>query len=394
MKIIAAIVILGAVVVGVLKVSSYFQDYLNRGVEAAAVENLQRAEALVEEGNVLEAAELLRPILARVDDPSISTKALRLQAKLDQHNGDIEGALEHMRAAAEDFEGSPDQPEARLAYARLLEEHGRIEEAVEVYTAVRETAPPALRAPALTSLGRHLAAGNDPGGARALYEQAMRDAEWGGESWLEAATLVGDMNVAGLFSSMPTEDSKVYRVVSGDTITSIGSRMNTTQGLLLQANNLDNPNRLRLNQNLKYTPKDFEVVIELSTLRLYLLDKDGVFNVYSVGLGKPGNQTTPGRYKIGNKEKNPTWYKPGFGPIPPDDPRNELGTRWMPLVPEEEGLPTDLGIHGTIDPESVGKYSSMGCPRLQNVEVEELYNLIVRSTPVTVVQIYNPETRI
>jgi lipoprotein-anchoring transpeptidase ErfK/SrfK len=62
----------------------------------------------------------------------------------------------------------------------------------------------------------------------------------------------------------------------------------------------------------------------------------------------------------------------------------------MPLIPEVEGLPTDLGIHGTIRPESVGHYSSMGCPRLQNPEVEELYDLVVRSTPVTVVDRWEP----
>ena len=65
----------------------------------------------------------------------------------------------------------------------------------------------------------------------------------------------------------------------------------------------------------------------------------------------------------------------------------------MPLVPEEAGLPEDLGIHGTIDPDSIGKYSSMGCPRLYNEEAEELYDLVVRSTPVTVVEVYAPQER-
>ena len=144
--------------------------------------------------------------------------------------------------------------------------------------------------------------------ARRLYLQAKEDAEWGSEVWMDAAERIGDMNVTAIFSPAPTPDSKVYRVTSGDTLTTIGMRLNTTQGLLLGANNLASPDRLRLNQNLKYTPKDFEIVIELSTKRLYLLDADGLFNVYSVGLGKPGNDTTQGYYKIGNKEKDPTWY--------------------------------------------------------------------------------------
>ena len=392
-KIIAVIVVLGGVAFGVMRVSVYFQDYVNRGVEAAAVKNLDKARELFEQGDTLEAAKLLRPILARVEDPTISPQALMLQAELDQVAGDIDAALEHLRAASEDFEGSAEQPIASLAYAALLEESDRADEAFEVYALLRDTAPPALRAPALTALGRQKESEHDAEAARALYAQAMEDAEWGSDAWVDAAGRYGELRVAALFSSAPTSDSKVYRVLSGDTLTTIGMRLNTTQGLLLRANNLANANRLRLNQNLKYTPKDFEIVIERSTKRLYLLDSEGVFNIYDLGLGRPGNDTTPGKYKIGNKEKDPTWYKPGFGPIPPGDPRNELGTRWMPMVPEEEGLPRDLGIHGTIDPDSIGKYSSMGCPRLYNAEAEELYDLVVRSTPVTVVDVYTPRER-
>ena len=63
----------------------------------------------------------------------------------------------------------------------------------------------------------------------------------------------------------------------------------------------------------------------------------------------------------------------------------------MPMVPEEEALPTDLGIHGTIAPETIGTYASSGCPRMYKEDVEELYDLVVRSTPVFVVDTYSPE---
>ncbi len=389
-KIIVIIVVVGGVALGVIRASVFVQEYLNQGVEAAAVKNLEKARQLFEEGNWEEAGKLLEPILARVEDSVISPKALMLQAQLDRQAGQLDAAIDHLRAASEDFEESADQPVAALAYARLLEETGQEEIAFDVYAKIRDSAPPALRAPALTALGREQENEGAPEAARELYAQAMEDGEWGSEAWVEAAERIGDMNVAAIFSSRPTPDSKVFRVTAGNTLTSIGIQLNTTQGLLLRANNLPSPDRLRLNQNLKYTPKVFEVIIELSTNRLYLLDAEGVFNVYSVGLGRPGNDTTTGRYKIGNKEKNPTWYKPGFGAIPPNDPRNELGTRWMPLVPEEEGLPQDLGIHGTIDPSTIGLYTSMGCPRLYKEEVEELYDLIVRSTPVTIVEVYDP----
>ena len=175
-------------------------------------------------------------------------------------------------------------------------------------------------------------------------------------------------------------------VQKGDTLTGIGNKLNTTQGMLTRANGITDPSKLRLNQQLRYTPKDFTIIVERSRCRIYLVDKGGVFKKYSTGLGKPNYQTTLGSYKIGNKEKNPTWHRPGQAPVPPLDPENELGTRWLPLVPDEEGLPTDLGLHGTIHPESIGSYSSKGCPRMLRDDVEELYDLVVRSTPVRIVE--------
>ena len=62
----------------------------------------------------------------------------------------------------------------------------------------------------------------------------------------------------------------------------------------------------------------------------------------------------------------------------------------MPLIPVDEGLPRDLGIHGTIAPETIGSFSSSGCARMLNEEVEELYDLVVRSTPVDIVEVFEP----
>ena len=122
-------------------------------------------------------------------------------------------------------------------------------------------------------------------------------------------------------------------------------------------------------------------------MRIIILEDDANIGEMLVkALGKQGHETTLGNYKIGNKQKDPTWYRPEGGVVPPGDPENELGTRWMPLVPDEEGLPTDLGIHGTIDPTSIGYFSSRGCPRLHRADVEELYDLVVRSTPVIIVE--------
>lgn len=391
-KISLAILIVGGAVYGVMRFSEWFnKEYIVAGIEASAEADLLKARQLAEEGNAAEARLLLRPILARVDDEIITPKALILQADLEREAGNVEAAIESLRRASEDYAGSPGQPAAAIAYARLLEDTGDPDKAVEVYGRVKDTALPELAAPALSGLAREKQRANDLAGARDLYAKAVHDAPWGSRAWEEAAEALGALNVHFLFSSSRTPQSKTYKVARGDSLTSIGNRLNTTQGLLTRANGIANPNLLRPGQILKYTPKDFRVVIERSTCRLFLLDGDGLFKVYQVGLGSEGHETTLGKYKIGNKEKDPTWFKPGSEPIPSGDPRNELGTRWMPLVPEAEDLPTDLGIHGTIAPETIGQYASKGCPRLLNEDIEELYDLIVRATPAAIVETFSPD---
>jgi lipoprotein-anchoring transpeptidase ErfK/SrfK len=226
--------------------------------------------------------------------------------------------------------------------------------------------------------------------ARDLFRQAMTDSPWDSESWNSALDEMGKLNVSLIFAPGQTADSKTYTVSKGDNLTNIGIKLNTTQGLLVRANGLSETTQLSLGQSLKYTPKDFRIVVERSKCRLFLYEKDGLFKRYYVGLGMPGHETVLGKYTIGNKQKDPVWHKPGGVPIAAGDPANELGTRWMPLVPAEPGLPTDLGIHGTIAPETIGQYKSHGCPRMRKEDVEELYDLIVRSTPVEIVDTIEP----
>ncbi|MCH7958858.1 MAG: tetratricopeptide repeat protein [Candidatus Hydrogenedentes bacterium] len=391
-KVIFAILFVGGGIVGVVAFSRWFNhEFIGGAVEASAIDNLERARQLADSGNALEARKLLRPIIARVDNPSVTPKALMLLAKLDLAEDATESALENLRIATEDYPDSADQPIAAARYARLLEDSGETQRALTIYARIRDTAPPELRAPALMGLAREQRRAGDHIAARDLYRSAVRGAPWNSEEWYEAAAALGELNMTLITSVQKTPESKLYRVESGDSLTRIGTKLNTTQGLLMAANGITDPNRLHLGQSLKYTPKDFHIIIERSTCRLFLMDNSGLFKMYRVGLGKSGSDTTLGRYKIGNKEKNPTWFKPGSGGIPPGDPKNELGSRWMPLVPEETSLPRDLGIHGTIAPETIGKYASQGCPRLLNEDVEELYDVVVRSTPVTIVETYTPD---
>jgi lipoprotein-anchoring transpeptidase ErfK/SrfK len=104
---------------------------------------------------------------------------------------------------------------------------------------------------------------------------------------------------------------------------------------------------------------------------------------YQIGIGKQGSETPVGMYKVGEKTPEPTWFPPGSAPVPFNDARNPLGTRWMALQ-TEAGVNTSLGFHGTREPSSIGQQGSEGCIRLLNSDVEELYELLPRGTSVRV----------
>ncbi|HOV32106.1 MAG TPA: L,D-transpeptidase family protein [Candidatus Hydrogenedens sp.] len=303
-----------------------------------------------------------------------------LESKVEKPND----ALSVAEEAKNKCSSSIQYPYLQYRYAQIAETLGKKDVARSNYQEIIDRSSKGNRAYGYLGLARLELQDNNKIKARDLAQRAVMDAEWDSEIWNEALDMLGKLNVELIFSNLPTPESKVYTVQAGDTLTSIGSRLNTPIGMLCRANQISEDTKLRLNQTLKYTPKDFRLFVERSKCRAFLVDEQGIFKRYKVGLGKPGQNTTLGTYKIGNKQKNPTWFKPGEGPIPPGDPRNELGTRWMPLVPSEPGLPTDLGLHGTIAPETIGSYSSNGCVRFYPEDIEEIYDLIVRSTPVII----------
>ncbi len=386
-KIIVILIAISAAAYGVFRASRWFtEDFVAGTVEAEASVNLDEARELLDRGETAEAKQLLTPIVNRANDPDVAVPALILMAKASSLEGDSSEALELLGRAATEYPASAQRVVAMLDYALALEDAERFEEAHATYEQIRDNAPPAFRAAAYAGLGRQAKRDGNEQEALTLFRAALADAEWNSVTYTEALEALGPVNVRQLFATEKLPGSKYYEVKSGDSLTAIGVALNTTQGLLMRANGMDSPNRLRVGQRLKYTPKDFHIVIDIEARRLYLCDQDGPFRLYQTGLGKPGHETVPGEYKIGSKQKDPVWYPPDGGKIEAGDPRNQLGTRWMPLVPMREDLPSDLGIHGAVDPSTISTYSSNGCARLAMEEVEELYDLVVRSTLVRIVE--------
>jgi lipoprotein-anchoring transpeptidase ErfK/SrfK len=102
---------------------------------------------------------------------------------------------------------------------------------------------------------------------------------------------------------------------------------------------------------------------------------------YRVGLGRD-DSTPTGKWLVEpqRKLKNPTYYSPrGEGVIAADDPKNPLGEYWIALTGTDGQAvgKTSYGIHGTIDPTSIGKQSSLGCIRLRNEDIARVYEMLV-----------------
>lgn len=116
------------------------------------------------------------------------------------------------------------------------------------------------------------------------------------------------------------------------------------------------------------------LLINKTLNRLYFYRGTYPPQTYRIATGKTPGLTPEGWFIIINKHKNP-----GGGEKVQENP---FGSRWMGLkIPgHEDGL--KYGIHGTNEPESIGTYASGGCIRMENREVEELYQKVEKNTPV------------
>jgi L,D-transpeptidase catalytic domain/LysM domain len=188
-----------------------------------------------------------------------------------------------------------------------------------------------------------------------------------------------------------------YTVQGGDSYERIRKRQQlAVDWRLLERINRTPPNRIRVGQKLKLINGPFHVVVDKSDYRLDVFSgspDDQASWVYirsfNVGLGE--NDTTPigtFKVKIGGKAIAPNWTNPRTGEqFDGKDPKNPIGNRWIGI----EGLGaassfTSYGLHGTIEPDSIGQQRSMGCVRLVNTDVELVYELMCEDISVVKIQ--------
>lgn len=186
-----------------------------------------------------------------------------------------------------------------------------------------------------------------------------------------------EVNLDLIFSNtMIDAKTIVHEVRKGDTLGKLAKKYSTTVDLIRKSNNLKS-NMIRVGQKLRIWEGKFNIFVDKSQNILILKDEDQVIKVYDVSTGM-NNSTPAGRFKITTKLVDPVWFT-GGAVIPPESPKNVLGSRWLGF--DIQGY----GIHGTTEPESIGKQVTAGCVRMLNKDVEEVYAIVPEATLVVVV---------
>lgn len=130
------------------------------------------------------------------------------------------------------------------------------------------------------------------------------------------------------------------------------------------------------------------IIINLAEQRLYFFDPadGGTTQSFPIGVSREGWETPIGETRIVRKKAAPTWYPtasareedPTLGRKVAPGPENPLGTHALYL-----DWPTYL-IHGTNEPDGVGRRVSRGCIRLYPEDIIRLFEIAEVDTPVRV----------
>lgn len=303
----------------------------------AGVKYIMAASMMEESGDAM-ALDMLKEIASGEPDDEYYPASLYRLAAADRAGGIPEKAAERLETIVKNY---PRNRVAPLALFELAEIHmglRRWNEAISSYERIIDEFP------------------------SAGVSSAARDE-------------LGRINTYLIHSPMITEHDIAYTVRPGDTLEGIARRHNTTIELIMKANDLSSA-VIPVGKRLKVTPSNFKIFVDADENVLTLKLNGRFFKNYTVGTGEYG-KTPIGEFRITNKMPYPVWYAED-GVYPYGHPRNILGTRWMGI--DRRGY----GIHGTTEPESIGKHETAGCIRMLNEHVEELYDLVIPGVPVTI----------
>ena len=142
------------------------------------------------------------------------------------------------------------------------------------------------------------------------------------------------------------------------------------------------------------------IVVDPGAKYLYFILNGWTAIRYGIGVGREGFEWN-GEATVRRKAKWPRWTPPKYmvarDPLAakwadgmPGGPDNPLGARALYLYQGQ--VDTLYRIHGTNQPDSIGKAVSSGCIRLINADIADLYERVKIGAKVVVLPAQSPET--
>ncbi len=197
-----------------------------------------------------------------------------------------------------------------------------------------------------------------------------------------ARKTLADLADRTIFSRGAIKDDPLvdhYVVQKGDALGKIARQFKVSEDFLARINGITNKHFIRDGKRLKVVHGPFHAAITRPDHLMHVYLQDVYVRTYRVALGANG-ATPTGWWKVANRQKNPSWTDPRTGKRwYADDPQNPIGEYWIGLAGFEGDALGQFGygIHGTIEPETIGQDVSMGCVRLAPEDIASLYQLLV-----------------
>lgn len=191
-----------------------------------------------------------------------------------------------------------------------------------------------------------------------------------------------ELGARTLFSRAILHDDPLvsdYVVKWGDNLSKIAQTFDVSEDILAEVNQLPNKNFIRQGQRLKVLHGPFHTMIIKKQHLMHVYLQDTYVETFRVALGVNGGTPT-GVWMVKDQLVNPSWVDPRTGQRwHADDPQNPIGEYWIGIegVEGEAIGQFGYGIHGTIEPETIGQDVSLGCVRLAADDIARVFRMLV-----------------
>lgn len=243
--------------------------------------------------------------------------------------------------------------------------------------AAREPAPPPLGTPSVPDFDAMLSQADAHLAARETLaaHKLLSKLYWSHR--VRRAELLDRLNETAriIFFDPQPHFIEPYVIQPGDRLETIAAEHQLSWEYLSALNRTD-PRRIQAGKRLKVVRGPFAAVVELDDFTLTVHLQGYYVQRYPVGIGRDGSSPI-GKFPVFNKVVNPQYTDPDGRVIAGDDPTNPLGERWIDLG-------NSYGIHGTIEPNSIGMAASRGCIRLRDDDIVAVYNFLVKGSEVAI----------